>query len=264
MSSVKTNSTNAVTQKTTKKRVASTINSTQDVETPIPTVNKKAKKAPIVQHEETEQVVTSDEPVVTINTLTTNTTNTNTSKEHDLENMIDVLLKQKENNRQQLKEEITQLRLMKKLYIKERRDTKKHKHRRGEQRVNSGGAPRKPSGFAQPSRVTDTLCDFLKIKRGEEIARTDVTKKIIQYIKEHNLETQENKRNIKPDALLETIVGNSDERISTTERQKLHNPKTEVTDQLGYFNLQVHLNKHFIRKPKPETENVGTAVTVSV
>ena len=45
---------------------------------------------------------------------------------------------------------------------------------------------KRPSGFSIPVPLTDAACDFLKVERGTLMARTDVTKKVIAYIKGEN------------------------------------------------------------------------------
>ena len=55
-----------------------------------------------------------------------------------------------------------------------------------------------PSGFAQPTLVTKELCDFLNLKEGSKLARTEVTKAIIQYIKSNKLQDDENKKKLLP------------------------------------------------------------------
>ena len=42
---------------------------------------------------------------------------------------------------------------------------------------------RAPSGFAKPTKVTKELCDFMDKPEGSEIARTEVTKALVIYIK---------------------------------------------------------------------------------
>ena len=59
-----------------------------------------------------------------------------------------------------------------------------------------------PSGFAKPGPVSDELRSFLGLGKDELIARTEVTKKITEYCKEHNLQKAEDKRSIKTDAAL--------------------------------------------------------------
>jgi chromatin remodeling complex protein RSC6 len=87
---------------------------------------------------------------------------------------------------------------------------------------------RKPSGFAKPSKVTNELCEFMNKKEGEEIARTEVTKALCSYIKEHKLENKDNSKIIYPDNKLKTLLG------------------IEEGQELTYFTIQKYMNKHFI------------------
>lgn len=88
---------------------------------------------------------------------------------------------------------------------------------------------RKPSGFAAASPISNDLCDFMGKVHGSEIARTEVTKFICSYIKQHSLTTDENNRVIKPDEKLHELLGTDD--------------NTQVT----YFNIQRFMNRHFIK-----------------
>ena len=86
---------------------------------------------------------------------------------------------------------------------------------------------RNPSGFAKPTLISEELCTFLGKPSGTEMARTEVTKHLTQYIKEHNLQEPSNKRKINPDKKL----------------QKLLN--TKKSDEVTYFNLQKYMKVHF-------------------
>ena len=86
---------------------------------------------------------------------------------------------------------------------------------------------RSPSGFAKPTSISKELCDFLQKPIGTEMARTEVTKYLTQYIKEHKLQFEEDKRKIKPD----------------TKLKKLLNLKKD--DEVTYFNLQKYMKPHF-------------------
>ena len=87
---------------------------------------------------------------------------------------------------------------------------------------------KKPSGFANPTKVTKELCEFMNKQEGTQIARTDVTKALISYIKANNLQNKDNKKIILPDQKLQFLLGIKQE------------------EQLTYFNLQKYMNKHFI------------------
>ena len=65
---------------------------------------------------------------------------------------------------------------------------------------------RPPSGFAKPALISTELCNFLSVPDGTEMARTEVTKHLTNYIKEHNLQDQENKRRILPDSALQSLL----------------------------------------------------------
>tara|TARA_Y100000741_G_C18194667_1_gene535018 strand:- start:375 stop:1034 length:660 start_codon:yes stop_codon:yes gene_type:complete len=90
---------------------------------------------------------------------------------------------------------------------------------------------RQPSGFAKPSLISEALCHFLNKPVGTKMARTDVTKEVNNYIKEHNLQNPENKKKIKPDQTLQDLL------------------KITEDDSLTYFSMQKYLKDHF---PKEE------------
>lgn len=98
---------------------------------------------------------------------------------------------------------------------------------------------RTPSGFAKPKHITNTLCDFLGINHGEMIARTDVTKRITQYIKKNNLQVPENKRQFIPDEKLQSILAPLD------SKHKDKNGKTDSEKGYTYFNLQKYISEQF-------------------
>ena len=93
---------------------------------------------------------------------------------------------------------------------------------------------RAPSGFAKPTKVTKELCDFMNKPEGSEIARTEVTKALVNYIKENNLiETNDvSKNKIVPDEKLKNLLGIQNEELNV----------------LTYFNIQKYMNKHFYTK----------------
>jgi chromatin remodeling complex protein RSC6 len=93
---------------------------------------------------------------------------------------------------------------------------------------------RKPSGFAKSSKISDELCEFMKVPTGSEMARTEVTKYIVDYIKTKSLQKEENKKYIKPDNDLKSLLGVTDE------------------DDVTYFNIQKYMNRHFIKNEKNE------------
>lgn len=98
---------------------------------------------------------------------------------------------------------------------------------RKKQRVGSKKGKREPSGFAKPAVISNELCDFLSVPFGTEMARTEVTKFLTSYIKDNNLQQQEDKRKIAPDKKLQKLL------------------KITKEDQVTYFNLQKWMKPHF-------------------
>lgn len=88
---------------------------------------------------------------------------------------------------------------------------------------------RQPSGFAKPSKVTKELCEFMNKAEGSEIARTEVTRALVAYIKENKLENTSNSKIISPDDKLKILLGLDD------------------SEELTYFNIQKYMNKHFVK-----------------
>ena len=101
----------------------------------------------------------------------------------------------------------------------------RHSNRRSKKQLNK--PKREPSGFAKPTEISHDLCDFLSKPYGTEMARTEVTKYLTQYIKQHNLQEPADKRKIKPDPKLSKLLGCKND------------------DEVTYFNLQKWMKPHF-------------------
>lgn len=103
--------------------------------------------------------------------------------------------------------------------------------------------PREPSGFAKPTYLSPALCDFLGISAGSELARTEVTKRVLQYVKDNNLQNPEHKREILIDDKLKKLLVPAD------------------GDSVTYFNIQRLLKVHYV-KNDVETAPVPPATPV--
>jgi chromatin remodeling complex protein RSC6 len=123
-----------------------------------------------------------------------------------------------------LKETQVLLKALSKEYDRMKKTVEKTERKRANARTN-------PNGFAKPAKITDEMHEFLGVPKGTEISRTDVTRRVNAYIKEHNLYNPANKRIILPDAKLRKILGAA--------------PDQEVT----FFNLQRFLSASFVKKP---------------
>lgn len=89
---------------------------------------------------------------------------------------------------------------------------------------------KKPSGFATPTKISDELCAFMSEPPGSEVARTEVTRFIIKYIKENELQNPENRKIIIPNEELGKLL------------------EITANDEVTYFNIQKFMNRHFYKK----------------
>jgi chromatin remodeling complex protein RSC6 len=98
-----------------------------------------------------------------------------------------------------------------------------------EAKKNKNKGNRKPSGFAVPTKISDALCEFMQKPKGSTAARTEVTQYIIKYIKDNDLQWNENRKIIKPNNLLKNLLN------------------VKKNEEVTYFNIQRFMNKHFIK-----------------
>ena len=94
---------------------------------------------------------------------------------------------------------------------------------------NRNKGSRAPSGFVKPAGISKELAKFLNVAEDTKIARTDVTKLITAYVKEHKLQDTTNGRKILPDSKLSSLLG------------------VKASDEVTYFNLQKYMKPHFVK-----------------
>lgn len=140
------------------------------------------------------------------------------------------LLAQLSSLRSQLTSITAQVRQLSKRSERELRLAEKNSKR------SKGKGNRKPSGFVKPTRISVELANFLGKPKGTEMARTEVTREINNYIKQNNLQDKDNGRRILADNKLRKLL------------------KLSKSDELTYFNLQKYMSPHFA-KQKPKTSS---------
>lgn len=100
---------------------------------------------------------------------------------------------------------------------------------------------RSPSGFVKPTLISSELAKFLGKPTGTEMARTEVTREINGYIRQHSLQDKANGRKINPDKALASLL------------------KIKSGDELTYFNLQRYMSPHFAKANATPTATTTTA-----
>ena len=118
----------------------------------------------------------------------------------------------------------TELRSLERKTVKELKAVEKINNRRKKK-----AGTRAPSGFVKPTKISDELATFLGRPVGSEMARTEVTREINDYIRKHSLQDKENGRKIIPDPQLAKLLN------------------IQKSDELTYFNLQRYMSPHFAK-----------------
>jgi len=118
----------------------------------------------------------------------------------------------------------SEFRLLEKKAVRELRTANKANAKRKRKTGN-----RSPSGFVKPTLISTELATFLNKPAGSEMARTEVTREINEYIRSHSLQDKTNGRKINADASLMALL------------------KLKEGDELTYFNLQRYMSPHFAK-----------------
>lgn len=195
---------------------------------------------PVVEPVVVEPVVV--EPVVETVTETVVETE-EVMTEESIKQRLDRIIKAKQEYMLELKREIQELRKLQRDHEHALKDASKKSKKKKVPRDTSN--PRKPSGFASAVVVSDELYDFLGqfgVKRGDPIARTDVTRHITAYIKQHDLQNPDYRREILPDAALGKLFG------PAIELKDPNDPNSVKV--YSYMRLQKYLSSHFPKKQK--------------
>jgi chromatin remodeling complex protein RSC6 len=217
MSSVKVKSTKSTKSKGTKASVEAPVVEAPVVEAPV--VEAPVVEAPVVEAPVVEAPVEGE----------------------TMKQRFERLIKTRQEQILDIKKEIQELRKMQKDYEVELKNaSKKSKKKKSH---SEDGTPRKPSGFASPVIVSDKLYEFVAqygVTKGDPIARTDVTRYITSYIKEHDLQNPEHRREIVPDATLLELFGPA---LELKDPNDPSSPKVWT-----YLKLQKYLSPHFPKK----------------
>ena len=214
------------TKMTTKKNIVkeAPIKATPVVEAPVKAA--PVEVTPVVEAPVKDALITSEEPVA--------------EDTVSIKQRLEVLIKTRQEQMNEIKKEIVELKKLQKDYEVELKNASKNKKKK---KMTEGAPVRKPSGFASPVVVSDTLYEFLGkfgIKKGDPVARTDVTRFITTYISEHNLQNPAFRREIIPDSTLKSLFG---EPVELKNKNDKDSPFVYT-----YLQLQKYLSPHFPKK----------------
>jgi chromatin remodeling complex protein RSC6 len=195
---------------------------------------------PVVSPVTVEPVISpvTVEPVVDISVAPVETViDTTIVEESNTEILFNKFINQFQDIQAVMKTLHSNLKVLQKEVMRERKESKKK-----ESKIKKKSDKKKnPSGIVKPSDISPQLSKFLGLPLGEQIARTDVTSKIIAYVKEHNLQNPKDKRAILPDDKLKELLQPGDVVVT-------------------FFNLQTFLKKHFISSTTETTTPITTIV----
>ena len=195
--------------KTSKKTTPKT---TKKTDTPVEKQVEAPVEAPVEVPVETPFLVESSEPAPSV--------------EEDLTQSFKNISSTLSSLLSQVKSTVNEVKKLEKRVQKELKEAKKSKKK---SKNNPDKPKRPPSGFAKPSDISEELCGFLGRPIGTQMARTEVTKHVTQYIKDQELQDPTNKRHILPDTKLAKLLGYEQEK----------------SEEVTYFNLQKFMKHHF-------------------
>ena len=116
---------------------------------------------------------------------------------------------------------------------------------KGKRRQQNSDAPPRPNAFTSPYHISDDMCRFLGLESGSTAARTDVTKAVSAYVREHKLQREGNGR-------VFDLTKSGGDVLAELFGQE------DRSAEAGYMNLQKLVKHHFAGRadvvPEPSAE----------
>lgn len=106
--------------------------------------------------------------------------------------------------------------------------------------------PNPNSAFVKPQNISDELADFLGLEHGSTLSRTDVTKRLHEYIQTNKLQNEKNMREIVPNKALTKLLNyKQKDCVDPTPNKKgeAKNPN----GVLYYWVMQKLIQRHFTK-----------------
>ena len=108
------------------------------------------------------------------------------------------------------------------------------------------------SPMNRPVLMDNDLCDFLKVKYGSKLVRTDITIGITEYIKKHDLQNiNDGIVDVDRDQNLQKLLGDLEFRKALVSNAKTKNPPNLhqlFSTNVSFSNLIFYLDRHIKKK----------------
>ena len=147
------------------------------------------------------------------------------------------------------KSAVTKLRQLKREIVSIEKALTKHEERRQRRKMaafDEHGNKRKNGFSLENNIISDELADFIGYEHGKPISRSEVTRRLTAYVKEHKLQDDKDKRFVN----LDTDAGKKLEKLLSTIVDKEGNPT-----RLTIITMNKFVNKHYIGKVEPPKDD---------
>jgi chromatin remodeling complex protein RSC6 len=189
------------------------------------TVQPKVEESKVEVQTKVEEPKVEVQPKVEVNEESKEVTPSTTvegTEESGIETLFNKLVNQFQDLQVIMKTVQTNLKVLQKEVLKERKENAK----KAEKSAKKTKGKRTLSGFAKSGPISTELADFLEVSHDTQLSRTEVTSRVIKYVKDHSLQNPAAKKEIIPDAKLGALLSNG-------------------TTTVSFFNLQTFMKKHF-------------------
>lgn len=147
-----------------------------------------------------------------------------------------------------LKTLTAQFKALQTAYTRIEKELQKKQHQSNQKKQNRGDNSKKgvtPPGFMKPVKLSKELGAMLGKPEGSTMPRNEVNNAIHAYIRDNNLQKEDDRRDIVPDAKLLALF-----KPGTYNPDEI-DPKTGKKKKLTHFVLQGLIKHHFIKMDEP-------------
>lgn len=151
------------------------------------------------------------------------------------------------------KSAVSRMKTLKREIVSMEKALRKHeerKERRKRASLDENGNKRKNGFTLENNLISDELADFIGYEHGKPISRSEVTRRLTAYVKEHKLQDQDDKRYV---------------NLDTEPGQKLKDLLSDIVDndgnptRLTIITINKYVNKHYVGKVTPPKEETTPA-----